>query len=69
MDMRAMNGKTKYLAFVPFWEELKMQMESYKTVHSRRHGGKHLRYSLYVNGFTIRYTFVIQFIVFTLLLI
>jgi len=40
MDMRTMNGKTKDSAFVPFWEELKRQLESYKTVHSRRHGSK-----------------------------
>jgi hypothetical protein len=40
MDMRTMNGKAKDDAFVPFWEELKRQLESYKTVHSRRHAGK-----------------------------
>ena len=40
LDMRAMNGTTKGNDFVPFSEELKRQLESYKTVHSRRHGGK-----------------------------
>ncbi len=39
MDMRAMNGKTKDPAYDHFWEELSRQLETYKTVHSRRHAG------------------------------
>jgi hypothetical protein len=30
LDMRTINGKTGDNAFVPFWEELKRQLESYK---------------------------------------
>jgi hypothetical protein len=37
-DMRAMNGATKDPAFDPFWKELEEQLQSYKTVHSRRYG-------------------------------
>jgi len=40
LDMREMNGKTKDVAYDPFWEEFKRQLESYKTNHSRRHAGK-----------------------------
>jgi hypothetical protein len=40
LDMREMNGKTKDVDYNSFWEELKRQLESYKTVHSQRHAGK-----------------------------
>jgi hypothetical protein len=40
LDMRTMNGKTKDPAFDPFFMEMGRQLESYKTVHSRRHNGK-----------------------------
>jgi hypothetical protein len=38
LDMRAMNGATRDPSFDHFWKELEQQLNSYKTVHSRRHG-------------------------------
>jgi hypothetical protein len=38
IDTRAMNVRTKNLAFDHFWKELELQLHSYKIVHTRRYG-------------------------------
>ena len=44
VDMRAMSGATKDACYDPFWKELEQQSNSYKTVHSWRHGKWHDNY-------------------------